>query len=180
MFCIKLEIHFLLCVILSMPHLEHGESLLTEYVCLAHIDLLHQLGGKLVQFLVEKFLFALFETAILATMLLQKIFEHVLREQPHNLSEVFRHMYLADVAYHICQALFGNICLHFWNECLQSLAVGNRFSKKLVAFLHTLLLGKTLVLALDEHPASIPQGCCLRWLGSQAIQQSCFEKHWGI
>ena len=28
MFCIKLEIHFLLCFILSMPHLEHGESLL--------------------------------------------------------------------------------------------------------------------------------------------------------
>ena len=33
MFCIKLEIHFLLCFILSMPHLEHGESLLINRVC---------------------------------------------------------------------------------------------------------------------------------------------------
>ena len=90
-------------------------------------------------------------------MFFQEILEYILREQPHNLTEVFRHMYFTDVAHHICQTLFGNVCLHLRDECLQGFAVRNRFGKELVAFLHALLFGKTLVLALDEHPASISQ-----------------------
>ena len=90
-------------------------------------------------------------------MFLKEIFEHVLGEHAHNLSEVFRHMYLTNMAYDICQTLFGDICLYLWNECFQGFAVRNRFGKELVAFLYTLLLGEPFILALDEHPASISQ-----------------------
>ena len=146
---------------LPMLHVGHGESLLIcsliEYVGLAHIDLLHQSGGEFVQFLVEQFLLALLKAAILTAMLLQEVFEHVLGELAHDLAEVLGYMHLTDVADHVGQTLLGDVGFYFDDKSLQILAVGNRFGKQFVAFLHAFLFGEPFVLALDEHPAAVPE-----------------------
>ena len=160
MYCILIVCFFLFY---DSPHTpiearrESVNSSLVEYVGLAHIDLLDQRGGELVQFLVEQFLLALLQTAVLTAMLLQEVLEHVLGEQAHDLAEVLGDMHLADVADYVGQTLLSDVGFHFGDESLQGITVGNGFGKQLVAFLHTLFLGEPFVLALDEHPAAVPE-----------------------
>ena len=122
-----------------------------------HIHLFDEGSGQLVQLLVEQLLLALLKTSVFAAVLLEEVLEHVLGEEAHNLAKVLRHVHLTDMADHVGQTILGDIDIHLGDELLQLIAVGHRLGKELVAPLGTLLLGKALVLALDDHTTAVAE-----------------------
>ena len=81
--CSALNLKFIVTFLLfTSPHPRwSAESwLLTLFydIGLTHVDLLHKGSTELVEFLVQKFLLALFKCSIQVAMLLEEVFEHIL------------------------------------------------------------------------------------------------------
>ena len=90
-------------------------------------------------------------------MLLEEVFEHILREQPHHLAEVLGEVYLTDMANNVCQTVLGDVGFTLGNQCLQLLAIRHRLDKEFGAALCAFPLCEPLILTLNEYTRAVPQ-----------------------